>query len=91
MNVNIIRSRKKIKTMTSLMCDCAVETIREIAKQLNKKDWNFSDPCSNKTTIDSPHTKLYNNTIICNCTSANFCHVEILYASLCPLLLSCQN
>ncbi|KAL5577028.1 hypothetical protein UlMin_018727 [Ulmus minor] len=55
-----------------------MEAIREIAKQLNKKDWNFSDPCGNKTTIDSPHTKLYNNTIICNCTSANFCHVEIL-------------
>ncbi|KAL5577025.1 hypothetical protein UlMin_018724 [Ulmus minor] len=59
--------------------DDEVEAIREIAKQLNKKDWNFSNTCSNMTTIDGPHTKPYNNTIICNCTiSPNSCHVEIL-------------
>ncbi|KAL5577020.1 hypothetical protein UlMin_018719 [Ulmus minor] len=56
-----------------------MDTIREIAGQLNKKDWNFNDPCNNKTTIDSPHTKQYNNTIYCNCIiSPRFCHVEIL-------------
>ncbi|PON54669.1 Mitogen-activated protein kinase kinase kinase [Parasponia andersonii] len=49
-----------------------VQAIKEIASQLNKKDWNFSDPCSNKTTVDSPHTDQYFNTIICNCSiSAN--------------------
>ncbi|KAF4359851.1 hypothetical protein G4B88_020372 [Cannabis sativa] len=54
-----------------------VKAIREIAAQLNKKDWNFSDPCSNKTTIERPHTDQYFNTIICNCSiSANVCHLQ---------------
>ncbi|XP_024028525.1 probable leucine-rich repeat receptor-like serine/threonine-protein kinase At3g14840 [Morus notabilis] len=54
-----------------------VEAIEEIAEQLNKKDWNLSDPCSNKTTIDKPRTDQYSNIIDCNCSiSANVCHVQ---------------
>ncbi|GMN43450.1 hypothetical protein TIFTF001_012651 [Ficus carica] len=54
-----------------------VEAIKEIAEQLNKKDWNFSDPCSHKPTIDKPRSDQYNNTIFCNCSiSASVCHVQ---------------
>ncbi|KAL6201304.1 hypothetical protein ACLB2K_025018 [Fragaria x ananassa] len=54
-----------------------VEALHEIAEQLNKKDWNFSDPCSNVPTFSSPHTDQYNNTLVCNCSfSGNICHIE---------------
>ncbi|XP_062096117.1 probable LRR receptor-like serine/threonine-protein kinase At1g07650 isoform X2 [Humulus lupulus] len=56
-----------------------VKAIKEIAAQLNKKDWNFNDPCSNKTTTERPHTDQYFNFIICNCSiSANVCHVQTI-------------
>ena len=58
----------------------AVEALREIAEQLNKKDWNFGDPCSNIPTFSSPHTDQYNNTLVCNCSfSGNVCHIESMY------------
>ncbi|XP_062094610.1 probable leucine-rich repeat receptor-like serine/threonine-protein kinase At3g14840 isoform X2 [Humulus lupulus] len=54
-----------------------VEAVKEIAAQLNKKDWNFDDPCSNKTTIDVPHTDQYENVIICKCSiSDQTCHIQ---------------
>ncbi|XP_062012874.1 probable LRR receptor-like serine/threonine-protein kinase At1g07650 isoform X1 [Rosa rugosa] len=54
-----------------------VEALREIAEQLNKEDWNFSDPCSNVPTFSSPHTDQYNNTLVCNCSfSGNVCHIQ---------------
>ncbi|XP_050367372.1 uncharacterized protein LOC126785777 [Argentina anserina] len=57
-----------------------VDALREIAEQLNKKDWNFSDPCSNVSTISTPHTSQYNNTLGCNCSfSGNTCHIESIY------------
>ncbi|XP_062094630.1 probable LRR receptor-like serine/threonine-protein kinase At1g07650 isoform X2 [Humulus lupulus] len=56
-----------------------VKAIKEIAAQLNKNDWNFNDPCSNKTTTERPHTDQYFNFIICNCSiSANVCHVQTI-------------
>ena len=60
----------------------AVEALHEIAEQLNKKDWNFSDPCSNVPTFSSPHTDQYNNTLVCNCSfSGNICHIESMYVT----------
>ncbi|XP_062093311.1 probable LRR receptor-like serine/threonine-protein kinase At1g07650 [Humulus lupulus] len=57
-----------------------VEAIREMAEQLNKKDWNFSDPaCSSKSTIDIPRTDQYSNVIICKCSiSATECHIQTI-------------
>lgn len=55
----------------------AVQAIEEIADQLNKKDWDFHDPCSSKAIGDKPRTDQYLNIIGCNCSiSANECHVE---------------
>nr|XP_011460365.1 PREDICTED: probable LRR receptor-like serine/threonine-protein kinase At1g07650 isoform X1 [Fragaria vesca subsp. vesca] len=57
-----------------------VKALREIAEQLNKKDWNFSDPCSNVPTFSSPHADQYNNTLVCNCSfSGNICHIQSIY------------
>ncbi|XP_016648166.1 PREDICTED: probable LRR receptor-like serine/threonine-protein kinase At1g07650 [Prunus mume] len=54
-----------------------VEALREIAAQLHKKDWNFSDPCSNVPTFSTPHTDQYNNTLFCNCSfPGNVCHIQ---------------
>lgn len=59
----------------------AVEALIEIAAQLHKKDWNFSDPCSNVPTFSTPHTDQYNNTLFCNCSfPGNVCHVQSMYA-----------
>ncbi|XP_068322386.1 probable leucine-rich repeat receptor-like serine/threonine-protein kinase At3g14840 [Pyrus communis] len=61
-----------------------VETLKEIAKQIGKKDWNFSiDPCINDTnwaTPKSDNLPLYNNTVICNCSTPDgFCHVVNIF------------
>ncbi|KAF4347434.1 hypothetical protein G4B88_029906 [Cannabis sativa] len=65
-------------SQTTTLPHYEVQAIKEIAKELNKNDWNFSDPCSNETTIDRPRiSDKYSNTIICNCSiSANFCHIQ---------------
>ncbi|XP_030480448.2 probable LRR receptor-like serine/threonine-protein kinase At1g07650 [Cannabis sativa] len=70
----------KVQASTTTLPLVEVEAIKEIAEQLHKKDWNFSDPCSNQTTIDTPHTEQYKNVVICNCTiSANTCHIQSIY------------
>ncbi|PON54671.1 Mitogen-activated protein kinase kinase kinase [Parasponia andersonii] len=75
MEMGLIPSRGQAATLPNH----EVQAIKEIAAQLNKKDWNFSDPCSNKTTIDRPHADQYYNAIICNCSiSANVCHVQTI-------------
>ncbi|TQE00753.1 hypothetical protein C1H46_013692 [Malus baccata] len=61
-----------------------VETLKEIAKQIGKKDWNFSiDPCINDTnwaTPKSANLPHYNNTVICNCSTPDgFCHVVSIF------------
>ncbi|RXH99044.1 hypothetical protein DVH24_011369 [Malus domestica] len=62
------------------LADDEVEALREIAVQLNKKDWNFSDPCSNIPTVSIPHTDQYNNTLVCNCSfSGNVCHIQSIF------------
>ncbi|KAB2601362.1 LRR receptor-like serine/threonine-protein kinase [Pyrus ussuriensis x Pyrus communis] len=71
-----IKSQEQVGTLA----DDEVEALREIAVQLNKKDWNFSDPCSNIPTISIPHADQYNNTLVCNCSfSGNVCHIESIF------------
>lgn len=54
----------------------AVEALREIAKELGKKDWNFNeDPCSNHTSWFSrgdPARQTYVNQVTCNCVSSRW-------------------
>ncbi|KAL5577850.1 hypothetical protein UlMin_019549 [Ulmus minor] len=70
----------KSKAQAGILPNNEVEAIQEIATQLNKKDWNFRDPCSNKTSVDRPHADQYVNTIICNCSiSPNRCHIQGIY------------
>ncbi|KAF5752795.1 leucine-rich repeat receptor-like serine/threonine-protein kinase [Tripterygium wilfordii] len=63
-----------------------VEALREIARQLGKKDWNFNEnPCiinvSNSwNTPKSDYRPLYNNTLICNCSfTGGVCHVDTIF------------
>ncbi|XP_040366479.1 probable leucine-rich repeat receptor-like serine/threonine-protein kinase At3g14840 isoform X3 [Rosa chinensis] len=56
-----------------------VQALHEVAEQLNKKDWNLSDPCRNIPTFSIPHTDQYNNTLFCNCSfPGNVCHVQTI-------------
>ena len=64
----------------------AVQALQEIAKQVGKKNWNFTvDPC-NDTSWQTPQSNLtpsYNNSLICNCSYSNgVCHVVKLYVPL---------
>ncbi|TQD78711.1 hypothetical protein C1H46_035715 [Malus baccata] len=69
-----IKSQEQVGTLAD------DEALREIAVQLNKKDWNFSDPCSNIPTISIPRTDEYNNTLVCNCSfSGNVCHIQSIF------------
>ncbi|WCJ27271.1 Leucine-rich repeat transmembrane protein kinase [Euphorbia peplus] len=61
-----------------------VDVLRDIAKELGKKDWNFGiDPCINESSWLTPISKdrpWYNNSVICNCSctnqlDVNCCHV----------------
>ncbi|KAM1350879.1 hypothetical protein ACFXTH_004707 [Malus domestica] len=77
-NMGTVSSKGQAQSMT--LPDDEVEALREIAAQLNKKDWNFSDPCSNIPTFSTPHTDQYNNTLFCNCSiSVDVCHVESIF------------
>ncbi|XP_059435596.1 probable LRR receptor-like serine/threonine-protein kinase At1g07650 isoform X2 [Corylus avellana] len=61
--------------------DDEVEALREIARQLGKKDWDFSvDPCDgwSSATPQSDLRPLYNNSLVCNCfnpAGVRVCHV----------------
>ncbi|XP_021801083.1 probable LRR receptor-like serine/threonine-protein kinase At1g07650 [Prunus avium] len=70
----------KSQAQVGTLADDEVDALREIAEQLNKKDWNFSDPCSNVPTFSTPHTDQYNNTLVCNCSfSGNVCHIQSMF------------
>ncbi|KAK1378366.1 putative LRR receptor-like serine/threonine-protein kinase [Heracleum sosnowskyi] len=65
-----------------------VNALREIAKELGKKDWNFSvNPCdkndpniSNWNTPKTAARPLYNNSVICNCSYlGEICHIESIF------------
>ncbi|KAM6552388.1 hypothetical protein CsatB_002196 [Cannabis sativa] len=71
----------KSKAQTSTLPQDEVEAIKEIATQLNKTDWNFNDPCSNKSTNNIPRTDQYTNVITCNCSISpnnNLCHIQTI-------------
>ncbi|KAK2368158.1 putative leucine-rich repeat receptor serine/threonine-protein kinase [Trifolium repens] len=55
------------------------KALKDIAKSLGKKDWNFSiDPCSNKPNWATPPVpQVSDSNVTCDCSVAgdNFCHV----------------
>uniref|UniRef100_A0A2N9IEQ7 Leucine-rich repeat-containing N-terminal plant-type domain-containing protein n=1 Tax=Fagus sylvatica TaxID=28930 RepID=A0A2N9IEQ7_FAGSY len=64
--------------------DDEVNALHEIAKQVGKKDWNFTvDPCINESSWNTPKsnlTPLYNNSLICDCSYPHgVCHVVQLF------------
>uniref|UniRef100_A0A2P2MT00 Uncharacterized protein MANES_16G044400 n=1 Tax=Rhizophora mucronata TaxID=61149 RepID=A0A2P2MT00_RHIMU len=80
-----------------------VQALREIAKQVGKKDWNFSvDPCGNHWQTPKPtsnseaaktYAQTYNNSLICNCSyPMGVCHVTSMYIFFTQLLkFLCTN
>ncbi|XP_022715709.1 probable LRR receptor-like serine/threonine-protein kinase At1g07650 [Durio zibethinus] len=64
-----------------------VKALREIAAELGKKDWNFSEnPCNNKSSWFTPPPPpnvpraIYNSTVTCNCSFPNGeCHIDGIY------------
>jgi hypothetical protein len=71
-----------------------VQALKDIAKTLGKKDWNFSaDPCSGEYGWITPTAdKYFANNVTCgNCTTSDastatstdqICHVVSMYATL---------
>ncbi|GLT80155.1 hypothetical protein SLA2020_516090 [Shorea laevis] len=67
--------------------DSEIEALREIAKELGKRGWNFTEnPCNNKSSWFTqwppekvPHA-ISNSTVICNCSfPTGECHVIAIY------------
>ncbi|GLT52539.1 hypothetical protein SLA2020_258740 [Shorea laevis] len=64
-----------------------MDALREIANELGKKGWNFSEnPCNNKSSWFTPSlppymaSPLFNSTVTCNCSILNGeCHVDAIY------------
>ncbi|KAK6268572.1 hypothetical protein QUC31_012732 [Theobroma cacao] len=62
-----------------------VQALREIAAELGKKDWNFSEnPCSNKSSSFTeplpPNMPLaINSTVTCSCSPNGECHIDAIY------------
>ncbi|KEH38576.1 putative protein kinase RLK-Pelle-DLSV family [Medicago truncatula] len=55
-----------------------VQVMKDIAKTLGKKDWDFSiDPCSGQSNWTSSPMKGFANAVTCNCYFANstVCHI----------------
>lgn len=59
------------------------QVMKDIAKTLGKKDWNFSiDPCSGKNNwVSSVQVKGFENAVTCNCSfdNATVCHIVSMY------------
>lgn len=69
----------------SIWCCLAVDALREIAKEVGKRDWNFSlNLCDNNF---NSATSLYNNTLECDCSSGDVCHVVAMYYFIFPFTL----
>ncbi|GMI82273.1 leucine-rich repeat receptor-like kinase with extracellular malectin-like domain 1 [Hibiscus trionum] len=64
-----------------------VKALREIAAELGKKDWNFSEnPCNNKSSWFTPpppprvSRSIYNSSVTCNCSfPGGECHIDGIY------------
>ncbi|KAK8629308.1 hypothetical protein V6N13_078153 [Hibiscus sabdariffa] len=74
----------KVEAQAGKLASAEVDALREIARELGKKDWDFKvDPCSNHSSWRNPEIdprKLYNNTLFCNCSfPGDVCHVVSLY------------
>ncbi|KAK6268570.1 hypothetical protein QUC31_012730 [Theobroma cacao] len=74
---------KRVNDMLGAMFR-SVDALREIAKELGKKDWVFSvDPCSNHSSWVTPKLQdrpLYNNTVNCSCSfPGDVCHVVSIF------------
>ncbi|KAL4311332.1 hypothetical protein GQ457_01G041520 [Hibiscus cannabinus] len=74
----------KVEAQAGKLATAEVDALREIARELGKKDWDFKvDPCSNHSSWRNPEIdprKLYNNTLFCNCSfPGDVCHVVSLY------------
>lgn len=67
----------------------AVRALKEIAKRLGKKDWDFStDPCSGEGNWSMPVTvKGFESSVTCDCSfdQMSTCHIVSMY-SLAPSL-----
>jgi hypothetical protein len=70
-----------------------VQVMKEIAKTLGKKDWDFNkDPCSGENNWKSSvQVKGFENAVTCNCTFANatVCHIVSMYVICLLLCLFC--
>ncbi|KAE8728511.1 putative LRR receptor-like serine/threonine-protein kinase [Hibiscus syriacus] len=64
-----------------------IKALREIAADLGKKDWNFSEnPCNSKSSWFTPPPlpnmpqTIKNSTVTCNCSFSNGeCHIDGIY------------
>ncbi|OMO86377.1 reverse transcriptase [Corchorus capsularis] len=67
--------------------DNEAQALHEIAAELGKKDWNFSEnPCNNKSSWFTPPPlpnmpkAINNSTVTCNCSFPNGeCHIDGIY------------
>ncbi|XWS18555.1 hypothetical protein CRYUN_Cryun32bG0055400 [Craigia yunnanensis] len=71
----------KVEAQAGKLVSDEVHALREIAQQLGKTDWNPNvDPCihhSSWITTEKDPRKLYNNTVLCNCSfPGGVCHVD---------------
>ncbi|XVF40255.1 hypothetical protein PTKIN_Ptkin01aG0097400 [Pterospermum kingtungense] len=72
----------KVEAQAKKLARDEVDALHEIAEQLGKKDWDFSeDPCSSNysswVTTEIDPGKLYNNAVFCDCSFPDDdCHVD---------------
>ncbi|WRX26809.1 Protein kinase domain - like 10 [Theobroma cacao] len=82
-SVKRVVKMKRVHDMLGAMFR-SVDALREIAKELGKKDWVFSvDPCSYHSSWVTPKLQdrpLYNNTVNCSCSfPGDVCHVVSIF------------
>ncbi|KAM3361995.1 hypothetical protein P3S68_016849 [Capsicum galapagoense] len=83
LTIVICFTTSNIEAQTGQLPKDEENALKEIAKQLGKKDWNFDlNPCDDNTTWTTPkrsNSQYYNN-VTCNCSTPDgFCHVERLF------------
>lgn len=86
-------------TMGFYFYDFAVEALNEIAAELGKKGWNFTEnPCNNRSSWFTPPPPpnvagvTNNSTVTCNCSFPNGeCHIDGMWVLLSPPHLLEEN